>query len=119
MKKNFQISCDINDLQMIDLKLFNLLVDLITFSSMHNIPCNITSLIRPLDGFSTTRTHQEGRAADIAIRHLTFPQKQRLKEYLRDYDKQYDVGAIVNGTSKILHAEPHGTGPHFHLQVRP
>lgn len=120
MKRHFQVDCSIKDLELIDLKLFALLSQLVIFCDQEQIPCRVTSLIRPeYDGISKSRTHQEGRAADIAIINMKLRQRNKVKQFLTNYDREHDVGAIVNGKSRLLHAQDHGTGPHYHLQVRP
>ena len=63
-------------------------------------------------------THRTGRAFDIRTRDL--PQ-EFIHDFIQYFSTLYGhLGAVSGKTNKpnLIHYKPHGTGPHFHVQIR-
>ena len=119
MKKYFDTDVDINDMKFLSPQLLMVFASLNQYCAEKGLPIRITSMVRPLDSISQTRTHQEGRALDLKTTHYDHTQLALILRFLEDYDKKHNVGAISRTTGKSRLGVYHmGTGPHIHLQVR-
>lgn len=92
------------------------------------IPMTVVSLISDRKGVkSVSRSHDDGRAFDIRIIDLNNMQKHKISEEMHNVFDRVCIGAFPLGTKNpkkteigsILVDKFHGTGPHFHFQVRP
>jgi hypothetical protein len=62
-------------------------------------------------------THRTGRAFDIRTRNLPDWFIPKFIEYFETlYGKK--LGAVTKDGPKLIVHRPHGSGPHFHVQVR-
>lgn len=63
-----------------------------------------------------SKTHSEGRAFDIRVRDLS---EDFIAKFCAYFRKKYkNLGAVSNGGHNIIVYKTHGTGPHFHVQIR-
>lgn len=62
-------------------------------------------------------THRTGRAFDIRTRNLT---PEFIAEFIKYFTEKYNktMGAINSQGPCLIVYKPHGTGPHFHVQIR-
>lgn len=63
-------------------------------------------------------THRTGRAFDIRTKGLS---QEFIYTFLERFNFEYgdSIGAITSdGIPKLIVYKPHGTGPHFHVQIR-
>jgi len=63
-------------------------------------------------------THRTGRAFDIRTSNLS---EEFISAFIERFNMLYgdSIGAIgSNGLPKLIVYRPHGTGPHFHVQIR-
>lgn len=62
-------------------------------------------------------THRTGRAFDIRTRDLT---PEFIESFMRHFNDKYQekMGAITKDGPALIVYKPHGTGPHFHVQIR-
>jgi hypothetical protein len=61
-------------------------------------------------------THTDGRAFDVRTRDTSEDFQAQFCAYFR---KKYPtLGAIRDNQSRLIVAEPHGSGPHFHIQIK-
>jgi hypothetical protein len=63
-------------------------------------------------------THRTGRAFDIRTSDLS---KEFIHDFIQYFTTLYpNLGAISgkSGKPNLIHYKPHGTGPHFHVQIR-
>lgn len=63
-------------------------------------------------------THRTGRAFDIRTAGLS---KEFIHDFIQYFTTLYGrLGAVSGKTKKpnLIHYKPHGTGPHFHVQIR-
>lgn len=65
----------------------------------------------------TSATHREGRAVDIRTKDLPTDLVEAFQIYFNTlYEKR--LGAQTQSGANLIHFKPHGTGPHFHIQIR-
>lgn len=62
-------------------------------------------------------THRTGRAFDIRTKDLT---PEFIEKFVEHFTEIYNskMGAIVKDKPSLIVYRPHGTGPHFHVQIR-
>lgn len=61
-------------------------------------------------------THRGGRAFDVRVKDLP---DSLIAEFCAYFRKKYPtLGATANGQYQLIVYKPHGTGPHFHVQIR-
>lgn len=63
-------------------------------------------------------THRTGRAFDIRTSGLS---QEFIHDFIQYFTTLYpNLGAVSgkSGKPNLIHYKPHGTGPHFHVQIR-
>lgn len=62
-------------------------------------------------------THRTGRAFDIRTKNLSAEFIKKFIAYFTElYNEKY--GAVTKSGPSLIVYRPHGTGPHFHVQIR-
>jgi hypothetical protein len=62
-------------------------------------------------------THRTGRAFDIRTRDLSPEFIEKFQEHFNSLYKN-SMGAVNKDGPCLIVFKPHGTGPHFHVQIR-
>lgn len=65
----------------------------------------------------TSASHREGRAIDIRTKKMT---EDMINSFIKKFSYLDDtIGAVSvsDGTRRFILYKPHGSGPHFHLQI--
>jgi len=96
-----------------------ILLDMASWCEVEGLPFKITRIIDgPIPLITKSTTHKDGRAFDLSQKHWG-------KDYIEKFDKHFnDKYATKYGTSpdgynpKVVVSKEHGTGPHFHIQIR-
>jgi hypothetical protein len=61
-------------------------------------------------------THRTGRAFDLRNKSWSLFEIKKFEKFFND--KFYDYAAVDrHGNSKLVVSVPHGSGPHFHVQI--
>lgn len=118
----FKYKEDINpkDLEMLQPALWILLTRSMLYCAEHKLPFIVTSLISDRENVqSKSRTHEQGRAADISTVGWTETHIHRFQYLMNRWYS--DIAAISFSEKKPIAALYHdaGYGSHMHLQVRP
>jgi len=115
---NFSSDFDLNEIRFWHPQLLRTLIYLNIFCIEKGIPLHLNSGLRPrVDGFSKSRTHNEGRAVDIRIVYWSKEQQTEVVRYLQGFDHLEKVGAISksDGLRRLGYFHKN----HLHLQVSP
>ena len=124
-KEHFSFSDDtsIYELMFIHPQLMVMVAFVNNYCYENSLELKITSLIRTPEENqrlgSVSRTHIEGRAADLSLKGFTLEQ---VKDLEHEINKRFaDIGAISSsdGLPKPIVVHNNGHGYHAHLQIRP
>lgn len=110
------------DLLFISPWLMLVLADMSLYCHVNCLPFKITSLIRSeeqeLAVKARSRTHKEGRAADISLDNWTQEQAKGFEVY---FSRKYEDFAAISKTTqepRLIYIHNNGHGKHAHVQVR-
>jgi hypothetical protein len=65
-----------------------------------------------------SKSHQEGRAIDIRNFDWTGEQKEIFINHFEERFKKMSAISKKTGKPNLIEDKEHGTGPHFHVQIR-
>lgn len=108
------------DLVLIKPRLLQIMAEMVMWCASEGLPMEITRIIDGRLSVSISDTHSEGRAFDMANTH-GWTEKLRVEftKHFNDlYGQKYGTSAKVSDKPKVVVYNTHGTGPHFHIQVR-
>lgn len=124
------VNCE--DLLMISPLLGKMLFGVSLWCMSHAITCEVSSIHRPDDSISESKTHQTFRAFDLSLKSNHGWNDIKIREFVKYIETEYmDIGAISHKTGEsrpiYIHRnkkELNGKvinvpGFHAHLQVRP
>lgn len=117
MKDKFICEDDINELKQVSPYLLIVIGWVVFYCAKHNLRCCITSIIRCIDSFSKSDTHQTGRAIDLSVKGWS---NQDIEDFTLFMTQKCDEYAAVNGKGEkrlIVHHDI-GKGDHLHIQVK-
>lgn len=66
-----------------------------------------------------SRSHQDGRAADVRVKHLP---KEFIQRIIRKFSEKYESWAALSangGLPCLIVYHDNGNGIHFHIQIKP
>lgn len=114
--RKFSSDFDLNQLQDWHPNALYTLSQLSKYCYGHKIPLHLNSGVRAkYDGFSKSKTHQEGRAFDVRVRHWTKKQLTDVARFLSGLDNLEKIGA-VSSTDNIRRLGYYHDN-HLHIQV--
>jgi len=119
--KYFESEKSLEELKFISPKLLYTFSALSEFCHNSKIPLRITSIVRTIDRYSKSATHQTGRAMDISVADWKKKDINDVKRFLVGWDNLHEYGAISKSDNlrKIAIFHDSGKGDHLHLQVHP
>lgn len=83
----------------------------LTFTETYSTAAEDKALNRVSD------THRTGRAFDIRVKDLS---PEFIELFQTHFNTLYNqsMGAVTKSGPQLIVYKPHGTGPHFHVQIR-
>jgi hypothetical protein len=97
--------------------LLKALVDVMLWCHLHNVNLEFTrSVDGPIEGISTSKTHESGRAVDVSVKGWS---ADKIYEFVKVFNERFkSIGAISSEDGKPRFVVYHvGTAPHFHIQI--
>lgn len=116
LQDNFTCEDDINELKQVQPELLIVLAWSIKYCKKNTLRCCVTSLVRCVDSFSVSNTHQTGRAFDLSVKGWS---NQDIEDYTLFMTQKCNEYAAINTSGEkrlIVHHDV--KGDHLHHQVR-
>lgn len=116
IKQRFYCDDEIKELMLVDPDLLIVLANMVKWANDRGVRLCVTSILRDYDKFSKSDTHQTGRAFDLSVKGWS---NDDIEEFTLYFTQNFGkLGAIVDGSPRLIVHHNIGLGDHLHIQVR-